>query len=865
MRLHCSVLLFIALLATSAQSQSSLRRIDSDAVAGLSSAVAVERCQLIHTTQILPVNADGRSAGSTTDEQLDRVLGRLDKIIMACKTSRDRVVKLNIYVADAAARDLVRKRLSDWFGHDSLPAVSYVETALPVAEAMVAIDAVIATDPQTDKELPSLGKTDGEGQQADWCVLPRGDVVYVSGQAEPGKLAEATRATLDSLLRTIRDRKLDRQHIVRLKCFLQPMSQVDIVDREIKKLFVDATIPPVSHVEWISGSRPIEIELIAHAPLADSAKTVSFTAPPWMGTSPVFSRVARIHGDRRIYISGLYSTAVGDGETQVKDIFRSLKEILAKTGSDVRHLAKATYYVSDDDASAQLNAIRPSIYDPKRPPAASKAMVKSVAAKRRSIAIDMIAAPFKIATPLQPLVRVVDLNVGESTELELCNGQHVQVKLLALEETRDPIRQAVRSALVTVQVDGDEITLESGMYNLPRRIGSVQIDCSVTKGYNSNGSPEFWGLDKDARLRLWPNDSPLLAPGSLIYPVEQRWFATRTWFDNEPVDGGTKVLPRIYYHSGLDIGGSEKQVKVIAATDAVVVSSGEDVLEEHRQGTPVAPRYDVVYLLDGRGWYYRYSHLHEINDSIRPGRVIRQGAQIGVLGKQGASGGWSHLHFEIKSRQPSSKWGTQAGYAFIWEAYRDQYQPQLVANTRRKHFILAGETVTMNGSNSYSATDSIQSYEWSLTDGTRTTGPEADRTYRQPDMFSEVLEITDKAGNVDYDFAEVHVLDPRAPDQYVPRIHAAYWPTRNNKVNEPITFKVRSFGNQEGNEVWDFGDGSPRVSVKSDGNAAPLAENGYAITHHSYQNPGNYLVRVERKRKDGVTAITHLHVHIVAD
>ena len=171
----------------------------------------------------------------------------------------------------------------------------------------------------------------------------------------------------------------------------------------------------------------------------------------------------------------------------------------------------------------------------------------------------------------------------------------------------------------------------------------------------------------------------------------------------------------------------------------------------------------------------------------------------------------------------------------------------------------------MNGSNSYSATDSIQSYEWSLTDGTRTTGPEADRTYRQPDMFSEVLEITDKAGNVDYDFAEVHVLDPRAPDQYVPRIHAAYWPTRNNKVNEPITFKVRSFGNQEGNEVWDFGDGSPRVSLKSDGNAAPLAENGYAITHHSYQNPGNYLVRVERKRKDGVTAITHLHVHIVAD
>ena len=75
--------------------------------------------------------------------------------------------------------------------------------------------------------------------------------------------------------------------------------------------------------------------------------------------------------------------------------------------------------------------------------------------------------------------------------------------------------------------------------------------------------------------------SSLLSPGSLIYPVDQRWFATRTWFDNEPVDGGTKILPKIYYHSGLDIGGAERQVKVIAATDAVVVSSGADVLPEY--------------------------------------------------------------------------------------------------------------------------------------------------------------------------------------------------------------------------------------------------------------------------------------------
>ena len=50
----------------------------------------------------------------------------------------------------------------------------------------------------------------------------------------------------------------------------------------------------------------------------------------------------------------------------------------------------------------------------------------------------------------------------------------------------------------------------------------------------------------------------------------------------------------------------------VAATDAIVVSVGETVLEGHRKDTPVAPRYDVVYLRDELGWYYRYSHLHTI-------------------------------------------------------------------------------------------------------------------------------------------------------------------------------------------------------------------------------------------------------------
>jgi hypothetical protein len=56
-------------------------------------------------------------------------------------------------------------------------------------------------------------------------------------------------------------------------------------------------------------------------------------------------------------------------------------------------MAKATYYVSENDSSSQLNVIRPMIYDPKRPPAASKAMVQGVAKAARGITMDIIASP----------------------------------------------------------------------------------------------------------------------------------------------------------------------------------------------------------------------------------------------------------------------------------------------------------------------------------------------------------------------------------------------------------------------------------------------------------------------------------------
>jgi PKD domain/Peptidase family M23 len=468
----------------------------------------------------------------------------------------------------------------------------------------------------------------------------------------------------------------------------------------------------------------------------------------------------------------------------------------------------------------------------------------------------------------------VDLNIGEVQTVTLTNGEKVTVKLMDVKDHRDSLRGAVRSSKVEIAVFPAlsvriEYQLGSGTYHLPVDIGNAQIDCPITKGYveratKTTGGLEPWGLDKDARLRLWPAGGPLLDPKTFIYPAKQAWFASATQMANEPsyVDGGEKPgAGSIYYHYGLDIGGAEGLVDVIAATDGLVVSVGTDVLPGY-EDTPVAPRYDVVYLLDNRGWFYRYSHLFTIAPGLKPGQHISIKHPIGILGKEGGSGGWSHLHFDISSRQPSGKWGITDGYAFLWEANLRERQPKVIAVARPHHFVATGEKVTLDGSRSWSAAGKIAKYEWTCTDGQTGTGPTLQRTYSQPGIYSEILKVTDATGLVDYDFAFVNVVDRAHPEQLPPSIHPAYAPTTGIKPGQAIKFLVRTFRTTDGEETWDFGDGSPPVIVHSDGNVAIHAKDGYAVTTHAYEKPGVYLVRVQRTDRHGFTATGRLKVQV---
>lgn len=476
-------------------------------------------------------------------------------------------------------------------------------------------------------------------------------------------------------------------------------------------------------------------------------------------------------------------------------------------------------------------------------------------------------------TATEPPFRVIDLNVGESVQTTLANGKAVSVKLLGLKEQRDELRGAVRRAEVDIETDGQRAQVVSATYNLPKQVGPVQIDCPITRGYITNSSEgNTWALDKDARLRLWPADSAWIQPGTFGYPLNQRWFASDTQMANDPcyVDAGEKpALKRVYYHYGLDFGGAEGLADVLAATDGTFVCRGNEQMPGIAYPPQVKPRYDVLYIRDDRGWYYRYSHLMAFEPTARLGQRVRLGTKIGTLGKEGGSGGWSHLHLDITMPQPSGRYGITDGYAFMFQAYRERYKPKLLALARPHAVAWCGQPVTLDATRSWHSEgfEHLRSFEWLLSDGSTAIGPTTTRRYEHPGQYAELLRVTDDQGRSAWDTAVVQVFNREAPTATPPAIHAVCWPTLGIRPGDTVNCKVRTFNVRpdEGEEVWDFGDTTPVQHTRSDGNANEHAPNGYAIIAHHFAKPGHYLVRVQRANDRGETATARFHLEVGGD
>jgi enamine deaminase RidA (YjgF/YER057c/UK114 family) len=283
------------------------------------------------------------------------------------------------------------------FPADARPAISLVETALIHPGALVAADAIAArSEPAVLAGIVQYSSpVFGDSGRAHAAVLPVGPRVYISGQAaREGDVRQATFSALALLRENLEFLGLRLADTVQVKSFLKPISAASSVEKYIHEFF-GGKAPPLVFVEWSNAER-IEIELIAAGtprPPGSFPEPVEYLTPPGEVASPVFCRVVRMNQPTTIYFSSLYGQGTGDESDQIRSAFDRLSSAAGRAGTDLRHLVKATYYVTTDDVGRQLTDIRKDLYDPKRPPSASKATVAGVGVEGRVFTMDMIAAP----------------------------------------------------------------------------------------------------------------------------------------------------------------------------------------------------------------------------------------------------------------------------------------------------------------------------------------------------------------------------------------------------------------------------------------------------------------------------------------
>ncbi len=387
---------FVAWVLTAVISEISLEvRAESPVpVRGVASAVVADRVALAHTAQLLPLNQKGELVGKgNVEKQIAQTLKNIDQALKAAGANLETAVKINVYAANEQIVSNLQMALAKKWNAKRKPAVSFAIGALQNTNALVAMDAIAPSKNFTETKAKRI-QVAGLSKQvsgAQVSILPKGGVVYISGQAKPGELADATTQTMQSLSDTLTFLGLGKSDVVQIKAFIDPMADASVARKQIAEFFTGETVPPLVFVDWISPKLPIEIEMIAAAPENRGAgESISYFTPPGFQPSNVYSKVARVNYGRLVYISGLYGTTPGNAEQQVLEIFESLKRAVQEAGSNFDSLAKATYYVSDAEAGSKLNELRPKFYNPQRPPAASKALTHSVGFPGMSITMDMI-------------------------------------------------------------------------------------------------------------------------------------------------------------------------------------------------------------------------------------------------------------------------------------------------------------------------------------------------------------------------------------------------------------------------------------------------------------------------------------------
>ncbi|HUU19936.1 MAG TPA: PKD domain-containing protein [Sedimentisphaerales bacterium] len=392
---------------------------------------------------------------------------------------------------------------------------------------------------------------------------------------------------------------------------------------------------------------------------------------------------------------------------------------------------------------------------------------------------------------------IVCLDIDEEYPFKLKDGSEKVIRLISVREYRDNVLGQIRQADVNVRVNGKLMQLVCAPYTMPTEIDGIRIQVDTTSAWLP--------LPKRVQLSVWDANDTIVHTERLGFPIrDYLLFSQGIQAYNEVVHLGWKDgCPEgvsFHHNYGIDFAGYEGKEQIISSTDGEVIR-----LSSNRE-------HIFVVIQDDDGLIWEYGHLDSISSEVKKGERISRGQKIGVLGKTGPSGNFSHLHLGTYL----SKADLDAGrnnrrlnlYPWLIAAYQRQYPKTLYAIARPHQTVPTGEKVIFDASRSLSFGTRIVSYKWVFSDGQTINGVKAEKKFDEPGVYIATLWVKDEEGTQDVDFAKVKVFTESSPEGGIPTIFMTHTPTNNVLVDQPVLFRFWLQG-AEGKPIKvDFGDGT---------------------------------------------------------
>jgi murein DD-endopeptidase MepM/ murein hydrolase activator NlpD len=419
--------------------------------------------------------------------------------------------------------------------------------------------------------------------------------------------------------------------------------------------------------------------------------------------------------------------------------------------------------------------------------------------------------------------RFLYLDPGETVTFRLKDGTEKRIRLVSVNEEKDSVVGLTRRAQVQVEVEGKPVELTCAPYVMPTETSGLRIQADTTSAWLA--------IPKRVQFSLWDASDPIVDTNLFGFPLPgYRLFSHGMQAYNEPVHLGDRdgdpAGQRFYHNYGVDLAGCEGRQKVVSCINGMVVQA------DSREGN--------FAVRDDRGLVLYFGHLDSILSGMRPGATVQRGQWIGMLGRRGASGNFSHLHvgvYRSEADMPGDRLSRNLNlYPWLVAAYQAGCPRELHAVAGPHQVALTGDRVRFNGGNSLAGQADITAFRWEFHDGTAVNGPKAEKAFEKPGCYMAALWVKDSRSAVDVDFCRVRVFSRSKPEDVVPTLFVTCKPSEEAGVNEPVNFRLWPQG-RDVEDIWiDFADGTKIENYRP-----------YSAVTHKFTAPGIHVVTVTGK------------------